>query len=99
MLVRERASEPVDESAGARPISCAGSMAGAWNLEERDFMLDPRIDKLADVLIHHSTKLQPGEKVLIESFDAPPEVVARLVQRVAQVGAIPLVETRQNQVL
>jgi aminopeptidase len=62
-------------------------------------MLDPRIDRLADVLIHHSTKLKPGEKVLIESFDAPPEVVARLVERVAQAGAIPLVETRQNRVL
>jgi aminopeptidase len=62
-------------------------------------MLDPRIDKLADVLIHHSTRLKPGEKVLIESFDAPPEVVARLVERVAAAGAIPLVETRQNRVL
>lgn len=62
-------------------------------------MLDPRIDKLADVLLHHSTKLKPGEKVLIESFDAPPEVVARLVERAAAIGAIPLVETRQNRVL
>jgi aminopeptidase len=62
-------------------------------------MLDPRIDALADVLIHHSTRLQPGEKVLLESFDAPPEVVAHLVERIAAVGAIPLVETRHNQVL
>ncbi len=62
-------------------------------------MLDPRIDALADVLIHHSTKLQAGEKVLLESFDTPPEVVARLVERIAAVGAIPLVETRQNAVL
>jgi aminopeptidase len=62
-------------------------------------MLDPRIDKLADVLIHHSTKLQPGNKVLIESFDAPPVVVARLVERIGAVGAIPLVETRHVRVL
>jgi aminopeptidase len=62
-------------------------------------MLDPRIEKLADVLIHHSTKLQPGQKVLLESYDAPPAVVARLVERIAAVGAIPLVETRQNRVL
>lgn len=62
-------------------------------------MLDPRIDRLADVLIHHSTRLQPGEKVLLESFDAPPEVVARLVERIAAAGAIPVVETRQNRVL
>jgi aminopeptidase len=62
-------------------------------------MLDPRIDRLADVLIRHSTQLAPGEKVLLESFDAPPEVVARLVERIAAVGAIPMVETRQNRVL
>jgi aminopeptidase len=62
-------------------------------------MLDPRIDALADVLIHHSTKLQPGDRVLLESFDAPSEVVARLVERIAAAGALPLVETRQNRVL
>jgi aminopeptidase len=62
-------------------------------------MLDPRIEALADVLIHHSTRLQAGEKVLLESFDAPPEVVARLVERIAAVGAIACVETRQNRVL
>ena len=62
-------------------------------------MLDPRIDALADVLIHHSTRLQPGEKVLLESFDAPPEVVGRFVERIAAVGATPLVETRHNRVL
>jgi aminopeptidase len=62
-------------------------------------MIDPRIDALADVLIHHSTRLQPGEKVLLESFDAPPEVVARLVERIAAAGATALVETRHNRVL
>jgi aminopeptidase len=62
-------------------------------------MLDPRFDKLADVLIHHSTKLQPGERVLLETYDAPPEIVARLVERITAVGAIPLVETRHNKVL
>jgi aminopeptidase len=62
-------------------------------------MLDPRIDALADVLIRHSTRLQAGDKVLVESYDAPAEVVARLVERIAAVGAIPLVETRHNRVL
>ena len=41
-------------------------------------MLDPRVERLADVLIGHSLRLKPGENVLVESFDAPPEVVARL---------------------
>jgi len=34
-------------------------------------MHDPRLDKLADVLTSHSTKLKAGEKVLIDIFDAP----------------------------
>jgi aminopeptidase len=62
-------------------------------------MLDPRVDRLADVLIRHSLKLKPGDKVLLESYDAPSEVVAHLVRRIGEAGALPLVETRQNQVL
>src|SRR5437763_7974368 len=80
--------------------SAAGRNARQMRKLERGVpMLDPRIDRLADVLIHHSTRLQPGEKVLLESFDAPPEVVACLVERIAAAGAIPVVETRQNRVL
>src|SRR5262245_17024170 len=62
-------------------------------------MLDPRVDQLAEVLIRHSLKLQAGEKVLLESYDAPPEVVAALVRRIGEAGALPLVETRHNRVL
>jgi aminopeptidase len=62
-------------------------------------MLDPRVDQLAEVLIRHSLKLQSGEKVLLESYDAPPEVVAALVRRIGEAGALPLVETRHNRVL
>ena len=62
-------------------------------------MPDPRIAKLADVLISHSTRIVPGEKVLIESFDAPDEIVSALIERTAQAGGIPFVETRSNRVL
>ena len=42
-------------------------------------MQDPRIDKLANVLIHHSCRLQPGQKLLIEAFDLPePNLICRL---------------------
>lgn len=30
-------------------------------------MLDPRITKLADVLVNYSVKAQPGENILIEA--------------------------------
>jgi Leucyl aminopeptidase (aminopeptidase T) len=62
-------------------------------------MPDPRVARLADVLISHSTRLEPGEKVFIESFDAPDEIIAALVDRATQAGAMPFVETRSNRVL
>ena len=39
-------------------------------------MHDPRLDKLANVLTTHSTKVQPDEFVLIEAIDIPQEVEA-----------------------
>jgi len=62
-------------------------------------MPDPRVAQLADVLISHSTRLQPGERVLIETFDAPDEIVTALIDRVAKADGIPYVETRSNRVL
>jgi aminopeptidase len=62
-------------------------------------MPDPRITKLADVLIGHSTKLQPGEKIFIETFDAPDAIVNALIERTVQAGATPYVETRSLSVL
>ncbi len=61
--------------------------------------MDPRIEKLADVLVRHSTKLQPGEKVFIEAFDTSDALVTALIDRVTQAGAIPFVETRSMRVM
>lgn len=62
-------------------------------------MLDPRIQQLADVLIRHSLKVRPGDKVLLEAFDIPAEATACMVRSLAEAGALPVVETRQNRVL
>jgi len=63
-------------------------------------MHDPRLDKLADILLDHSCQLKPGEKVLIEAFDLPdPTLVCRLVQGAAKRGAVPLVSWKSNAVL
>ena len=52
-------------------------------------MSDPRITRLAEILIDHSCELQRGEKLLIEAFDLPsPQLVCRLVELAAQRGAI-----------
>ena len=49
-------------------------------------MHDPRLDRLAHVLVCHSTKIQPDEAVLIEVFDIPDEMVVALVRAVRQAG-------------
>lgn len=62
-------------------------------------MKDPRISKLADILIDYSTKVQPGEKVLLEAFDIPDEVVTTVVDRIAEAGGLPFVSIKRNKVL
>jgi len=57
------------------------------------------MEKLADVLIGHSTALKPGEVVYIEAFDIPAEMVELLVDRTYKAGAIPLVSQKSSRVL
>ena len=61
-------------------------------------MRDPRLDKLASVLINHSTRLQPGQTILIEVFDIPEEMVLALIQKTREAGGIPLVSLKNNRV-
>jgi aminopeptidase len=63
-------------------------------------MQDPRIARLAEILVDHSCALQPGEKVLIEAYDLPdPALVCRLVELAAARGALPFVTWKSNVVL
>ncbi|RYX80231.1 aminopeptidase [bacterium] len=61
-------------------------------------MHDSRFDKLADVLVNHSTKLQAGENVLIEATDVPEELTITLVKAAARAGANVMVNTRHSKV-
>lgn len=62
-------------------------------------MFDPRMKKLADVLVGYSTKVQPGERVLIEAYDAPAEMVSLLIDRVVEAGGLPFAQTHNTRVL
>jgi len=62
-------------------------------------MRDPRNAKLARVIVGHSTRLQPGEAILIESFDLTDGLVLDLVEEVQRVGAIPMLLLRNNAAL
>ena len=62
-------------------------------------MTDPRITKLAELLINHSTRLKKSEHVLIEAFDIPEEMVIALVKAARKAGGHPHVAQRSNRVI
>jgi aminopeptidase len=61
-------------------------------------MIDPRITRLADVLVNYSCAVKPGEKILIEAIDIPHEVTCELVRVARKAGADPLVTLKSNAV-
>ena len=61
-------------------------------------MRDPRNARLAQIIIQHSTRLEPGEAILIEAFDLQDGLVLDLVEEACRVGGVPLVQLRANPV-
>src|SRR3984885_1839619 len=59
-------------------------------------MIDPRFDLLAEVLIGFSTSLKKGERVLIDAFDVPPEMVIAMIRSARSKGALPFVNLQSN---
>jgi aminopeptidase len=63
-------------------------------------MPDPRWETLAEILINHSTRLEKGERLLIECFDLDDGTLPRLlVQKAARKGALPLVEIKETRLV
>ncbi len=61
-------------------------------------MRDPRNARLAEVIVRHSTRLQPGEAILIEAFDVADGLVLDLVDAVHDARGVPIVFLRSNAV-
>ncbi len=61
-------------------------------------MMDPRFERLADVLVNYSTALQPGEHVLVEAFGIEPALVKAVVRRIHQSGGRPYVNLRDHSI-
>ncbi len=59
-------------------------------------MRDPRSAKLAEVIVRHSVRVQPGEAVLVEAFDVRDGLVLDLVDAIHDAQGIPLVFLRDN---
>lgn len=61
-------------------------------------MLDPRVTKLAELLVEHSTTLGPDDKVLIHAFDIPDDAVAEVVRVAQSKGAQVALRLESNRV-
>lgn len=61
-------------------------------------MNDPRIDLLAKNLIGFSVALKKGERVLIDAFEVPDDMVVALIRAARAVGAVPLVQTHRTRI-
>lgn len=59
--------------------------------------MDARIETLAKNLIHYSTDLQKGEKILIEVFDDAHPLAKALVKEAYRVGALPFLALKNNE--
>ncbi len=71
---------------------------GAVAYDLSSVMTDPRYKKLASLLVNYSTKLQKGDRVLLDMVDVPDEFVVELMRASRDAGATPLVEMRHTRV-
>lgn len=54
-------------------------------------MLDPRVEKLADVLVNYACAVKPGEKLLLEAIDVPHNFTKAVVRKTFEAGGLPVV--------
>ncbi|MCH7527894.1 MAG: aminopeptidase [Planctomycetes bacterium] len=62
-------------------------------------MIDPRMTRLAEVLVRYSTELKAGENVLIEAIDIPDTMTAETIRVAREAGAEPFVTVKHNEVM
>ena len=55
-------------------------------------MRDPRIEKLADVLVNYSVRCGKGEKVLVEARGVDAQLINAVVEKVFAAGGYPFVD-------
>lgn len=63
-------------------------------------MRDPRLEKLAQILVHHSIRLEPKENVLVETFDlADITLIKLLIREIKAVGGYPVVAIQNQEII
>jgi aminopeptidase len=61
-------------------------------------MLDPRMTRLAELLVNYSTEVKPGENVMIDVTEIDMAMVKELIKAVHKRGANPFVTLRNSEV-
>lgn len=61
-------------------------------------MMDPRVEKLAQGLVNFSTRVQPGDNVLIDAGNGGEMLVKALVREVYKAGGRPFVWMKQTEI-
>jgi aminopeptidase len=62
--------------------------------------MDPRIEKLANILVNYSCRLKSGDKVLIDCYGASPEALNKaIIRETYKIGAIPFFSLKNNSIL
>lgn len=61
--------------------------------------MDPRIKKLAGIIVNYSCKIKKGEKVLIESFGQSSfKLIQAIIREVYKAGGLPFVTLKDNMI-
>ncbi len=55
-------------------------------------MFDPRVEKLADVLVNYSVAVRPGDKVLLRSETTADPLIRAVYTKVIQAGGLPYLQ-------
>jgi aminopeptidase len=61
-------------------------------------MHDPRLDRLAALLVSHSVALKAGDTLLVDVTDAPPDMAIALLRAARAAHAVPLVHLNHGRV-
>jgi aminopeptidase len=61
-------------------------------------MTDPRYQKLAKLLVHYSTQVKKGDRVLLDMIDVPDEFSVGLMRAVRAAGGMPFIEVRHTRI-
>ncbi|HOV63860.1 MAG TPA: aminopeptidase, partial [Spirochaetia bacterium] len=62
-------------------------------------MKDPRVKRLAELLVNYSISLKPGENCLVESYDIPTDFLEEIVDAVYRAGGHPVLELKRNRLM